>query len=114
MFQRGGYALNTVLEKLAELAIVVRPDGAIEQRVACPQCGKGERDDALGVNIETGVFHCFRCAWSGRAGDRPASSARVTRAGERPAPRPSSREGFAGDGKLAAIWARTQPLRGSL
>jgi hypothetical protein len=53
----------------ADLGITVRPDGPPEQRVPCPQCGKGGRDDALGVNIETGVFHCFRCGWRGRVGD---------------------------------------------
>lgn len=102
----------TTIEQLRELGIAARPDGSIEQRVPCPQCGKGERDDALGVNLETGVFHCFRCSWSGRVGDRMSPVTRVTRTSARPAP--SSRDSVAGDDKLAAIWARTQPLRGSL
>jgi putative DNA primase/helicase len=46
----------------------VRLTGPREQRLACPQCGKGPRDDALGVNLEDGRFHCFRCGWKGRAG----------------------------------------------
>ena len=48
--------------------IVVSPHGPKEQRVACPGCNRGSHDLALGVNIETGTFHCFRCNWKGRAG----------------------------------------------
>lgn len=40
--------------------------GQENQRVPCPKCAKGERDDALGVNIATGIYHCFRCHWKGR------------------------------------------------
>jgi putative DNA primase/helicase len=40
--------------------------GPAEQRIACPRCSKLERDDALGVNVESGTFHCFRCGWAGR------------------------------------------------
>lgn len=52
----------------ADLGIAVREHGVIEQRVPCPQCNRGPGDDALGVNIQTGVFNCFRCRWKGRAG----------------------------------------------
>lgn len=52
----------------AALGIAINAHGATEQRVACPQCEKGSRDQALGVNIDTGAFHCFRCEWKGRAG----------------------------------------------
>jgi putative DNA primase/helicase len=51
---------------LSKLGIVTREHGRIEQRVPCPQCDHGPKDDALGVNIETGAFHCFRCGWKGR------------------------------------------------
>ncbi len=53
---------------LAAAGINANPHGRAEQRVPCPQCAKGGRDDALGINIETGAFHCFRCGWKGRAG----------------------------------------------
>lgn len=53
---------------LAELGIVVRQNGPEEQRVPCFRCAKNERDYTLGINASTGVFHCFRCGWSGRAG----------------------------------------------
>jgi predicted RNA-binding Zn-ribbon protein involved in translation (DUF1610 family) len=56
---------------LRELGIAVRQHGPSEQRVPCPRCGEahGARDDALGVNVETGVYHCFRCGWKGVAGN---------------------------------------------
>jgi putative DNA primase/helicase len=71
---------------LAELGVPVRGNGPAEQRVACPRCDHGARDDALGVNIETGVYHCFRCGWSGRAGASQRARAGETRSAS-PAPR---------------------------
>jgi len=60
---------------LGDFRIEIRPHGPAEQRVPCPRCGEGHgaHDDAPGVNIETGVFHCFRCGWSGRAGETRTS-----------------------------------------
>lgn len=52
----------------AAAGIAISAQGPAEQRVPCPQCAKNQRDDALGVNIETGAFHCFRCGFKGRAG----------------------------------------------
>jgi len=52
----------------ADLGIVTRANGVIEQRLPCPRCDCGPQDDALGVNVETGAFHCFRCGWAGGAG----------------------------------------------
>jgi putative DNA primase/helicase len=60
-------ARRAVNADLLELGIAYRAQGPAEQRVRCPRCDRGVRDDALGVNTETGVFHCFRCGWSGRA-----------------------------------------------
>jgi putative DNA primase/helicase len=62
------YTIRHGSTELSDLGIPIRSDGRPEQRVPCPQCAKGGRDDALGVNVETGVFHCFRCGWKGRAG----------------------------------------------
>ena len=50
------------------LGIGINPHGAAEQRVDCPRCARSRRDEALGVNAETGAFHCFRCGYKGRAG----------------------------------------------
>ncbi len=41
--------------------------GVVEQRLPCPLCGKGQRDRAMGANIASGAFHCFRCGYRGRA-----------------------------------------------
>lgn len=65
---------------LADLGISTRQGGRVEQRVPCPRCAKNERDDALSINIKTGLFHCFRCGWSGRAsGSAHTCAPRVTR-----------------------------------
>ena len=64
---------------LLSLGIEVRENGRSEQRTACPQCGKGARDDALGVNVESGIYHCFRCGWKGRAGGDCSAPRPVTR-----------------------------------
>jgi hypothetical protein len=61
------------------LGIAIRPDGPVEQRLACPKCERGPRDDALGVNVESGAFHCFRCGWSGRASSGETRTASITR-----------------------------------
>jgi hypothetical protein len=36
-------------------------------RLACPECAKDPKDKALSVTVEHrgGVYHCFRCGWSG-------------------------------------------------
>src|SRR5260370_9833991 len=51
------------------LGVKMRSSGNAEQRAPCPQCAKGPRDDALGFNVETGTYHCFRCGWKGRVGN---------------------------------------------
>jgi predicted RNA-binding Zn-ribbon protein involved in translation (DUF1610 family) len=52
---------------LHDLGINIDLLGRTEQRTACPQCSKRERDKSLGVNIQSGAYHCFRCGWKGRA-----------------------------------------------
>jgi putative DNA primase/helicase len=37
-----------------------------EQRIQCPRCSS--RKKTLGVDSDTGVFHCFRCGYKGRDG----------------------------------------------
>jgi hypothetical protein len=66
-----------MIEDLAAIGIVANPHGAAEQRVPCPNCAKNRRDTALGVNIETGAFHCFRCQSAGRAGGNSGGPRRV-------------------------------------
>jgi putative DNA primase/helicase len=58
------------MRDLTELGITVRDNGRAEQRTCCPVCNRGPRDTALGVNVEDGRYHCFRCGWKGRASDQ--------------------------------------------
>lgn len=120
----------TVLEQLQELGIAVRPDGPSEQRVPCPQCGKGERDVALGVNLESGMYHCFRCDWRGRATQRIGEISRrlekasganqhIRSAAKKRKAHALKAAGISKDiasraERLAEIWRRTLPLRGTL
>ncbi len=57
----------------------INPAGREEQRIRCPECGRSERDDTLGVNIRSGAFHCFRCGAKGRLGDRLDAGRSITR-----------------------------------
>ena len=65
------------MNTLAAAGIIVNPNGRSEQRTSCPQCSQRERDDSLGVNVDTGAFHCFRCGWKGRAGGEQTTPIRV-------------------------------------
>lgn len=64
---------------LTAAGISANPHGKPEQRVACPHCDKGPRDKALGVNVDDGRFHCFRCGWKGRIGDVQTLPPRIAR-----------------------------------
>ena len=37
-----------------------------QQRTHCPQCGG--RRKTLSIHADKGLYHCFRCGWSGRVG----------------------------------------------
>jgi hypothetical protein len=56
-----------IIADLAAAGILVNPNGVVEQHVRCPQCDRKRRDTALSVNIENGLYNCFRCGHSGRA-----------------------------------------------
>lgn len=52
--------------------------GGPEVKALCPQCShtrKKATQKCLNVNIETGVFHCWHCEWSGKASDRSGARA---------------------------------------
>ena len=87
----------------ADFGILIRPTGPVEQRLPCPQCDRGSRDDALGVNVETGTFHCFRCGWAGHADIGETRAASVTRLDE-----PNRAERV--KERLRRVWADTLPL----
>lgn len=70
-------------DALAAAGISLRRYRAGRHRTCCPSCGRGPRDDALGVTIDdegAAVWHCFRCELAGcwrprdRAPERPAKA----------------------------------------
>lgn len=97
---------ETRMSDLATLGITVRPRGPVEQRVPCPRCGDGHgaHDDALGVNVDTGVYHCFRCGWKGCASTNTASSVSPPVRIDDPAIAERKRE------RLRTTWRETVPL----
>lgn len=101
---QGGTKGSASAAPLAELGIVVQPRGPREQRVPCPRCDHGSRDDALGVNIETGLYHCFRCGWSGRADSGETRSASSVARLDDPRRAERVRE------RLHEVWKASVPL----
>lgn len=91
------------MNSLESLGIAVRQNGRAEQRTACPQCGKGPRDDAMGINIEDGRFNCFRCGYKGRAGSESTTPRPVIRLND-PAVAERKRE------RLRRTWEEAVPL----
>jgi hypothetical protein len=89
---------------LTAMGIIANPHGMAEQRVACPQCAKNRRDTALGVNVETGAFHCFRCNWKGRVGGETGAPVRPAVRFDDPSVAERKRE------RLRRIWKETLPL----
>jgi putative DNA primase/helicase len=87
-----------------ELGIVVNPRGAEEQRVPCPRCDRGVRDEALGVNVSTGAFHCFRCGWKGRVGGDVNAQTAIVRQIDDPAIAERKRE------RLRSTWKQCVAL----
>jgi putative DNA primase/helicase len=89
---------------LAELGIVVRLGGPDDQRLPCPRCAKRARDEALSVNVDAGLFHCFRCGWAGRADRVETHVARRVARLDDPAIAERKRE------RLRRIWKATVAL----
>ena len=88
---------------LADLGINANLAGRVEQRTRCPQCSQRECDDVLGVNIETGVFGCFRCGYRGRVGGELGAPRPLMRIDD-PAVAQRKRE------RLRQTWARSVSL----
>jgi putative DNA primase/helicase len=88
----------------ASIGISVRASGPVEQRLPCPHCDRGPRDDALGVNIESGAYHCFRCGFKGRAGGENGAPVTPARRIDDPAIAERKRE------RLRQTWKQTVPL----
>lgn len=55
-------------DKLVKLGIDLRNRWNGEVKTLCPKCShqrKKKSDPSLGVNIDTGVWKCHHCGWSG-------------------------------------------------
>lgn len=55
-------------DKLVKLGIDLRDRWSGEVKTICPKCAhsrKKKSDPSLGVNIDTGVWKCHHCGWSG-------------------------------------------------
>jgi twinkle protein len=55
-------------DKLVKLGIDLRDRWSGEVKTVCPKCAhtrKKKNDPSLGVNIDTGVWKCHHCGWSG-------------------------------------------------
>lgn len=79
-----------------------------DHRLPCPQCDKGKRDQALGVTVtlEGGVWHCFRCEWSGSwRGQKPAKRL--------PAASVRQEKHLRLTSHYAAFWRDLQPIAGT-
>jgi hypothetical protein len=100
--QGGGDMIDLML-----LGISANREGPTEQRTACPNCNMGRKDTALGINMETGVYHCFRCGLKGRAGlETGVLHTSVVRIND---PRIAKRKRE----NLRKIWSETIPLNHS-
>lgn len=63
---------ETLDPKAVQMAIAGKtPDAGGEARADCPNCEGGQRD-TLGVNVNTGAFHCFRCNARGNLKEKSA------------------------------------------
>jgi len=53
---------------LADYGIELPPGATGEVRTYCPECAERHRtrSKTLGVSVDEGVWHCFRCGWKGR------------------------------------------------
>lgn len=83
----------------ADFGIEIPPGRSGEIDVPCPECSgrrKKSREKCLSVNLETGIFYCHHCSWSGSLGingDRLSWTA-PPKVYERPPPPPAMTNGL--------------------
>jgi hypothetical protein len=81
-----------------------------EHRAPCPECRKGNRDDALAVKIDYeggATWVCHRCQWSGGIGARNRTERPPVR--RRPRPDPIESVHFARWARR--LWCQCEPIR---
>lgn len=68
-----------------ELSIDTGSRVAGSLKTFCPQCRgqrSNKRDKSLSVNLDTGLYHCHYCNWSGKADDGTGSTRNARRMGD--------------------------------
>ena len=100
-------------ERLAELGIHLRrPDQPGEHRAPCPECGRGQRDDALAVLVEPdggATWLCHRCDWRGGFGPgRTEWTSRPVAVRQEAPPEPERHETLAPWG--LRLWDACEPI----
>jgi len=81
-----------------------------ENRLPCPQCDRGPRDDALAVRLEDDgrmVWNCHRCGFSGAWREASQRAAEPQRRPAKAAPHPDGLARWA-----SALWIGAKPLQG--
>jgi hypothetical protein len=79
-----------------------------ENRLPCPQCDRGPKDDALAARLEDDgrvIWRCHRCGFSGAWREAAAHAAAAKPS--KPATRPDGLARWA-----AGVWAAAKPLEG--
>ena len=61
--------MQTMKQQFEKIGILPRGQ-SVQQKVKCPNCkqiGKEHYNDlCLSINLETGLYNCHKCSWSGR------------------------------------------------
>lgn len=58
----------SIIDKITSLGINIKSHTSGEIKTTCPKCSSTRKKQSypcLNVNIDTGVYHCWHCGWSG-------------------------------------------------
>jgi putative DNA primase/helicase len=101
-----------IARALEDYGIHLRHHKPGEHRAPCPECDRGQKDDALAVRLEvdgSATWICHRCGWKGGiGGDRELSRRRDKPCGAARNPDPEKHETLAPWG--LRIWEQTRPV----
>jgi hypothetical protein len=102
--------VNNVYDRLQLIGIDAGNLRVGENRLPCPRCAKGARDEALAVRVDgdAAIFCCFRCGWSGSTRSEARTDRPVPRVRRTPDPEVQRTRDIA-----ARIWSQCVPLAGT-